>query len=149
MGKYDVLDIAKYFMDSGLFLSNKKLQKLVFYAYVWYLVRNNSSANEINTRLFDSNIEAWVHGPVCPKLYYAYNDNIIRKYDSKKIDEATQELLEMILEVYGKYSGDDLENFTHQEEPWQNARKGCTMFERCTHTIKDTDIYEYYSNQIR
>lgn len=149
MGKYNVLDIAKYFFDSGLFLSNKKLQKLVFYAYAWYLVKNNDNSNNIQNKLFNSRFEAWVHGPVCPELYYAYNDNRIRDYVAKPIEDCdVKNVLKIVLNVYGKYSGEELENFTHREEPWKKARNGCSVFERCTNTIKDIDIYEYYSKQI-
>ena len=148
MGKYDVLDIAKYFIDSELYLSNKKLQKLVYYAYVWYLVKNNNS-NIIKNKLFESKIEAWVHGPVCPKLYYAYNNNTIRDYNVRNIDHDTKKLLEMILAVYGKYNGDTLESFTHREMPWKKAREGYATLERCAQKIEDKDIYEFYSNQIK
>lgn len=148
MKKYNVLDIAKYFVESGILLSHKKLQKLVYYAYVWYLVKNNTSRDDLKNKLFDSNIEAWVHGPVCPDLYYAYNKNLISSYDIKNIDDNTKKILDLIIRIYGKYTGEELEYMTHNEEPWKNARKGCSEDERSNEQLKDIDIYEFYSSKI-
>ena len=148
MKNYNVLDIAKYFVNSGILLSHKKLQKLVYYAYSWYLVKNNKSGNNLNNRLFNSRIEAWVHGPVCPELYYAYNNNKISMYDGKKIDIDTKKILDLIIQIYGKYTGEDLERLTHNEDPWIIARKGYSQYERSSKEVQDTDIYNYYSNRI-
>lgn len=148
MEKYSVLDVAKYFVNSGILLSHKKLQKLVYYAYSWYLVKNNNSSENINNKLFDSRIEAWVHGPVCPELYYAYNNNAITKYNSKVIDIDTKKILDLIVRIYGKYTGEELEKLTHNEEPWKNARRGYSSYERSNKEISDIDIYNFYSSRI-
>lgn len=62
-------DVADYFIwlanDSGSFISNLKLQKLVYYAQAWYLAIYGQS-------LFDEDFEAWVHGPIIPSLYQKY-----------------------------------------------------------------------------
>lgn len=148
MEKYNVLDIAKYFIESGILLNHKKLQKLVYYAYSWYLVKNNISSKDISDRLFNDKIEAWVHGPVCPTLYYSYNDNRIAVYKRKIIDDNTQKILDLIIKIYGKYSGEELEQMTHKEEPWKNARKGCLSYERSNNKIDDIDIHKFYSSKI-
>lgn len=148
MIKYNVLDIAKYFVKSGVLLNHKKLQKMVYYAYSWFLVKNNTNVNNINNRLFESRIEAWVHGPVCPDLYYAYNNNRIAEYTSKQIDEKTRKILNLIIQTYGKYTGEELERMTHIETPWINAREGYSKFERSSKKIKDEDIYNFYSSKI-
>ena len=112
MIEYSVLDIAKYFVNSGVLLNHKKLQKMVYYAYSWYLVKNNTSVHNIKNRLFENRIEAWVHGPVCPDLYYAYNNNRIIEHESKRIDDKTIKVLNLIIETYGKYTGEELEKMT-------------------------------------
>src|SRR3989442_1092083 len=52
--------IANYFLwlsnESGSFLSNLKLQKVLYYAQGWHLGLERQ-------RLFTDQIEAWVHGP--------------------------------------------------------------------------------------
>jgi uncharacterized phage-associated protein len=149
MEKYNVLDIANYMINSKKILSNKKLQKLIYYAYSWYLVKSNNNSRNLNNKLFDSRIEAWVHGPVCPDLYFAYNNNNIKNHTCTKIDEKTKKILDLVLEIYGNYSGDELEYLTHQESPWINAREGYSRFQRCTEKIKDKDIFLFYSHKIK
>lgn len=69
----NVLDVAKYFI---LLSSRKdeppithlKLQKLVYYAHAWYIGLNGPN----NPLVEDDSIEAWVHGPVFPRLYHEY-----------------------------------------------------------------------------
>lgn len=148
MTQYSVLDISKYFVKSGILLNHKKLQKMVYYAYSWYLVKNNTNSESLKKRLFDSRIEAWVHGPVCPDLYYAYNNNNILTYREKEIDSTTQELLNNIISIYGKYTGEELERMTHNEDPWKKARKGYSMYERSNIEINDKDIYDFYSSKV-
>src|SRR3990167_7543121 len=43
-------------------ITNLKLQKLVYYAGVWYFTL-------FNKKLFNDRIEAWIHGPAIPRLY--------------------------------------------------------------------------------
>ncbi len=65
-----VFDVAEYFLsladeEAGDFLSNLKLQKLVYYAQGFHLAL-------FNRPLFMAAIHAWQHGPVVPELYHAY-----------------------------------------------------------------------------
>lgn len=48
-------------------LSNKRLQKLMYYALVKYAYENNGS------KLFKEKFCAWQHGPVVNNIYYAYS----------------------------------------------------------------------------
>ena len=63
--------IAKYFLTKES-MTQKKLQKLVYYAYAWYIVSFNNNVNRIKHLLFIEKPEAWVHGPVFRTLYDAY-----------------------------------------------------------------------------
>lgn len=56
--------IGKYFLTKDN-LTQKKVSKLVFYAYSWYVVLNN----ELKLFLFDEIPEAWMHDPIFPSLY--------------------------------------------------------------------------------
>jgi uncharacterized phage-associated protein len=67
-------DVAQYFLakageDAGDLISNLKLQKLVYYAQGFALVL-------LKKPLFPQCIEAWIHGPVVPALYHAYNSKV-------------------------------------------------------------------------
>jgi uncharacterized phage-associated protein len=72
-------DIANYFIwlanETGSFVSNLKLQKLVYYAQAWHLAIHE-------TALFEEDFEAWVHGPVIPVLYQKY-----KQFSWQPIDE--------------------------------------------------------------
>ena len=60
-----VVDVAQFFANKET-MTHKKLQKLVYYAYAWYIALNNDDCDNIKFRLCQkTNFEAWVHGPVC------------------------------------------------------------------------------------
>ncbi len=66
---FSCFEIADYFIwlanNTGSFISNLKLQKLVYYAQAWYLAIHDQP-------LFNEEFEAWIHGPVIPVLYQKY-----------------------------------------------------------------------------
>lgn len=144
--KFKVFGVAKFFLNKEPFMTHKKLQKLVYYGYVWYLVKNNNDKNELKNRLFDDRIEAWVHGPVCRILYDNYLG--ISNCNVQELEQEEIVILNKVWQIYGKYTGAELENLTHKEEPWKIARGALKPEERCNFTIKDEDIYEYYSRKI-
>jgi len=147
--------IANYFIwkaqrdkDKGP-LTNKKLQKLLFYSQAWNLVFNKK-------KLFSEDIEAWVHGPTVPIVYVEYKDfgsrPISKDIDTSefdKINKIEKKLLDEIWDVYGKYDGDYLEELTHNEEPWQKARKGLEIDESSNNTIDEDVMGEYYTQRLK
>src|SRR5690606_31825912 len=70
---YPVEAVAKWFL-SRKSMSPKKLQKMLYYAYVWVLTLLNESADDLNNRLFEEKFEAWVHGPVIYSVYDQYRE---------------------------------------------------------------------------
>lgn len=143
------VSIAMYFLHKDSTLTDKQIQKLVYYAYCWYIVKKNYGKDEIKEKLFSECPEAWIHGPVFPELYkemtYKRNDFLENKeYENFSLE--TKEFLDTIFEVYGKYSGNELENLTHNEKPWQEARKGIKDYMSSNKKIDDKIILDYYSN---
>ncbi len=147
--------VANWFLHMSS-LSNKKLQKLCYYAYCWYIVFNNdiedieaSSISTIKT-LFPESFQAWIHGPVLPKLYHKYKrygwHNIPKENKKVKIQSDVEELLEQVWDAYGEFSGDELELISHKETPWVKARKSCSIDDACYNEISKKDILEYYSS---
>lgn len=132
-------------------MSPKKLQKMLYYAQSWTITLENENANDIKNRLFKENFEAWVHGPVIPSVYQEYKQygytNIPQINKNVEFDEDIENVLQQVLEVYGDYNGNELENITHQEEPWQNAREGFSSLELCQNVISEKDMFEYYLKQ--
>lgn len=133
---------AKLILSYGSF-SNKKLQKLAYYVYSWYLTIYEE-------KIADIDFEAWVHGPVSPEIYSEYKKyawHKIPKYEgSIEVNSGLQKCVSAILSEYISKSADELEKMTHEEDPWINARKGTKRNQLCKEIINDQDIIEYYKN---
>ena len=71
----DVLDVARYFLSIDPNLTEKQLQKLVYYSYVWYIAKHNRRKSSIKRKLFKEAPEAWLHGPVFYTLYREMKNN--------------------------------------------------------------------------
>lgn len=152
MAKYTVYDVADWFLTKDE-MSPKKLQKLVYYAYAWTLVFHNDDIDNLENKLFDDEIEAWVHGPVNRNLYreYAsYGYHNIEKKESIDVDFSTdiEATLDEVWEAYGEFDGNQLEALTHQEEPWKEARIGLKPMDATDKKINDKTIFEFYSKEI-
>ncbi|CUH91969.1 MAG: DUF4065 domain-containing protein [Bacillota bacterium] len=152
MEKKTVFEVANFFLSKES-MSPKKLQKLVYYAYAWTLAILNEDEINIDYTLFDEPLQAWVHGPVCPDLYYRY-----KCYGWGEIPQCTfihkhlfsveeLDIMEQVWEVYGKFTGNELESITHQEEPWINAREGFQPYEPCQVNLDNKIIFRYYNKQ--
>ena len=149
--KLTVFDVANFFSSKER-MTHKKLQKLVYYAYAWYIALNNDSKDNIQNVLYqDTVFEAWVHGPVCHKLYDKYSNNygMVDKYTGKLNPLITGELekfLNKIYKTFSKFTGDDLETMTHREMPWQNARNTLPPSAPSNNPILKTDMFVYYNS---
>lgn len=125
-------------------VSNKKLQKLSYYVYSWYLTI-------YGRKIADARYEAWEHGPVCRRLYNKYKKhgwNVIPKYEGFVLanDEEIQ-FIQSVISIYGDYTADELERMTHLESPWLNARAELEKSGLSDVFISDSDIMECYSNK--
>ncbi|MFP3721351.1 DUF4065 domain-containing protein [Niallia circulans] len=140
----DVEDVASAFLSIES-MTPKKLQKLCYYAYSWYLTLYRD-------RLFTERFEAWIHGPVAPKLYRKYKlygRSEIPMSDSPinlDSDNPISEIITMVYNSYGHLDGDELEHLTHLEAPWLTARAGLTADEPSNNELEDYIIEDYYRN---
>ena len=68
-----------------------------------------------------------------PSLYSKYKDyywHEVEKIQNVEIDnDDLLTFLNNVWEIFGKYSADELEYMTHQEEPWKKARVGLSPVE--------------------
>lgn len=154
MTLYNKLDsITDYFIDKNnkdkKGLSNKKLQKLLYYSQAWNLVF-------FGKRLFKEDIEAWMHGPAIPYIYFKYKDfgfNDINKKINKDIfKELTKDetkLLDDIWNTYGNRDADSLELLTHSEKPWREARGSKAPYESSSNVISVDSMKKYYEQRIK
>jgi uncharacterized phage-associated protein len=129
--------------ESGSFLSNLKLQKLLYYVQAWHLA-------VYGRPLFPEKFQAWIHGPVIPEIYRRYEGyqwrNIDEGAERPALDERTIEFIEEILEEYGPLDARRLEYLTRREDPWIAARKGIDLDEPCFAEI-DEGVMEWCYRQ--
>lgn len=151
--KVSALSVAEYFLNKSNAedkpLTNKKLQKLVYYAQAWSMVLRNQ-------RLFDDKVEAWVHGPAIKSVYdnyKGYGFSTIKKSPDEKVIEAIpaeiKKLLDSIWSVYGKFDADYLEMLTHSEAPWQQAREGLQTSENSENEITVESMKDFYGQKLQ
>ncbi len=125
----------KMALEAKLPVTQMKLQKLIFFAHGWHLAICDAP-------LVDETFEAWPYGPVIPSVYHEFKmfgvlgiDMLGTTYTCTQngfewlppgISDCTgtvQNLLKKIWDVYGKYSGTQLSNMTHQSNtPWALMR---------------------------
>lgn len=138
----NIFEVARYFLNA-MPMTHKKLQKMCYYAYVWYYILKND-------RLFENKFEAWEHGPVDPNLYQEYKKYKYHTIDEKyhlDINEDIKVFLDMILDKYGNLNAGDLEDLSHLELPWKVARGSKLSFESSNDPIEDKYIYEFYPKE--
>ncbi len=147
--------VAKWFLSMST-MSNKKLQKLCYYAYCWFIVLFNdiesireSEFADIQT-LWEEHFQAWIHGPVLPCLYNRYKKygwhDIPMVTTKPNLPEDIEELLQEVWDAYAGFSADELEAISHEELPWKKARMNLGSGEACSNEISEFDILEYYSS---
>ncbi len=120
------IDIARYFLrlsdieEEPEGISNLKLQKLLYYAQSYYLAI-------FDEPLFEDQICAWTHGPVCPNVYHAFkhhgrNPIPLAADDLQDLTLAQDQidLLNEVYQVYGQFSAWKLRNLTHEDLPWKD-----------------------------
>lgn len=146
-----IFEIANYFIyksnkDDIQDLTNKKLNKLLYYSQAWYYTLRSST-------LFDNEIKAWVHGPVIIDIYrkykkYGFNrilENVFES-DFKNITPSQKEFLDEVWMVYGRKDASYLELLSHNEPPWQIARCGLSSLDNSDNNITLESMKEYYSS---
>lgn len=139
--KPDIDEVAKWFLSKEP-MTHKKLQKLCYYAVAWGYALYGE-------QLFENDeFQAWVHGPVSPKLYRKYKVNgwqeIAKLKTAPKFDDRVIRLLESVWATYGDKDGDELEALSHNERPWREARAGLSEEDRGENIIKPEAMHGYY-----
>ena len=84
--------------------------------------------------LFLEECQAWIHGPVYPDVYNMFRDfkyspiedDRFAVFDGTedRLTEEEKEVIDHVLNTFGRYSGRVLEQITHCERPWKDARDG-------------------------
>lgn len=143
---FTCFNIADYFIrlanETGSFLSNLKLQKLVYYAQAWHLAL-------YDTPLFSEDFQAWIHGPVIPDLYQKYKHfgwQPILADSHPELPKETEVFLDEVAQEYFAVDGYELEQMTHTELPWKKAREKLAPDEPSQAIIEKDWMKEYYKS---
>jgi|SRR5690606_8936426 len=154
---YSINAISDYIINAckieGNFnLSVLKHQKLLYYVQAWHLAFNHKPA-------FEGEFEAWVHGPVNRTIYNLYKDTHYIYSDmelsdikdnnfASRLDQDIVNHINSVLEVYASMSGSELEELTHRELPWLEARDGIGPYSRCEKAISEKTMGDYYRRRL-
>lgn len=142
-------DVALYVLrllsSSEKEVSSMKLQKICFYIQGWFAAKNGRE-------LFVNDFQAWRLGPVSPRLYKMHagravislDDNVIQG-NVEKICESDKNFISNIVAVYGRYTGLQLSDMSHSQEPWVNARRGVPEGSACKNEITIESMQSYFS----
>lgn len=143
--------VIKYVNNMGHEVNHLKLQKLIYYTDAWHSVF-------IGKPLIIEDFQAWMHGPVVRTLWdYYKGESILNGVISYRDDptdlmlDVTFEQMEIIndvLDEYGDKSSYYLECLTHDEYPWQHARRGYAPSDKCTNIIPKEIIKQFYEEKL-
>lgn len=100
-------------------ITNLELQKLLYYIQGLSLFVYKKVA-------FKERILAWDYGPIVYEIYSKYKEyknNEIDVIQEQKLSDGLEKIIEIVIDSYGKYTGGQLINLTHEEEPWQSTNK--------------------------
>ena len=160
----DIKDMAVYtglsLIMKGMSVSPLKLQKILYYEQSWHMVffgRENT--------LFEDIPQAWVNGPVYPKIYHEYKGKVTLMSDnlsasdfySGNIEDRLKSLIAMfgwnkeqiecidsVITLYGAKTQDQLVMMTHIEDPWCEKRGDLLPFERSNEYMSLDSMHDYY-----
>lgn len=141
------VDVANFFVDLSAsmeeeLMTNLKVNKLVYFAQAWSLVR-------LKRPLFEEDILAWPYGPVIKSVYDAFRpcgkNNIEHVFGCYSQDKFNDEELNLLVDValeYGQYTSTTLVNITHKpNSPWSQVYK-----DHENSVISLESIRKYFSN---
>lgn len=143
----DLLAVISYIFSYEREVTPLALQKLLYYVQGTHLAIYGKP-------LFNETCEAWVHGPVYRDVYNMFRDFKYNPIDddrfsplkecSSTLSPEAMNVIDMVLDTFGMYSGKVLEGITHKEAPWIEARKGLLPEETSNTKITLESMIEYF-----
>lgn len=142
-----LLTISYIFKTAGE-VTPLALQKMLYFIQGIYMVL-------FNVELFNEDCEAWAHGPVFRDVYdvfknFKYNpidDTRFSMFQNRfnELSDNVKQVINLVVESFGMYSGKTLERITHGEAPWKDARSNCLPDEPSNEVISKEAIKQYFS----
>lgn len=171
--KNDIVNyiIWKYQNDFNNQISPIKLQKSLYFLYVWWIekvyqdkLKNELEDSEVDDYfysqidmskckeyLFQSNFEAWQYGPVDPKIYrtYKYGDDMDNELTPSNLDVSNKENGQVIINFIDNaldkiFNTNDftLVDLSHEDDCWNKAYRNDK-----NHTMYEEDIKNEYESR--
>ena len=154
----DSLLVCEYILQRGGSMSHLKLQKILYYTQAMHLAY-------FDRPLIEDDFQAWLHGPVSRKVYDSvkglsklYNEvsyspaqweaETPDKLLAKMLTDEQFEVVNDTIDGYSKMTSSQLENLSHSEYPWLNARIGYRVADRCEVVIEKSVMAKFYKSQI-
>ena len=142
-----MLSVISYVFERSDEITPLALQKILYYIQGMYMAL-------FDKELYVEDCVAWVHGPVYESVYnlfksFKYNpiddDRFVLLKDRfQTLNQEEKEMIDLVLETFGMYSGKTLERITHQEEPWKQAREGYLPTDSSKVKIEKEAIKAYF-----
>jgi uncharacterized phage-associated protein len=155
--KIDSIELAKFILAKLGAMPHLKLQKLVYYIEAWHLAIFEES-------IIRDDFEAWMHGPVCKRVWKAFRDatapvygmvalepkdvRLAIKTAESSLSKDQIELIGDVLIEYGDKTSYYLECLTHSELPWREARRGVPPDAGSVETISKKTMKEFYQKAL-
>jgi uncharacterized phage-associated protein len=109
--------------------------------------------------MFDEEFQAWVHGPVSRKIFDRFKEgkslysqiteaDVRSGFNLDVIDDEVSRKIDSVLDLYGGFTGDQLEELTHEELPWIEARGDLSPTARSETVISEDTMGRYYRARI-
>lgn len=144
-----MLSVISYIFEKAREVTPLALQKMLYFIEGFFMAF-------YNTTLYKEDCVAWLHGPVYEAVYDIFKtfkfspiDDlrfVILKNRFNDLSQREKEVIDLIVDSFGMYSGKALEVITHKEEPWINARKGFSPTEPSRVCIPKKDIEKYFKD---
>lgn len=143
-----VLNLSQYIFDRLDPLAPVeaiKMQKLLYYCQAWSLATRGLG-------IFPDRVQAWKHGPVVASIYPLHRGDIVLDNwvvgDGAKLSSEDQAIANAVIDVYGGFTGWELRDLTHREDPWKRAWEESGQGLIQGHEIKPKSMESYYRSKI-
>jgi len=137
----NVDDVAAAVLRRVGTMETMKLQKLLYYSQAWHVAITDEP-------LFEDEIQAWSKGPVVDRVWQERkgwrNVTSWPQGNADNISGPSAMVVDLVCSVYGRLSGDDLSELTHDEEPWRATRGDLPESARANRTIPLELMRDFY-----
>lgn len=144
-----LLSTISYIFERMQEVTPLALQKILYFIQGLFLARYGEP-------LYEEDCFAWVHGPVYESVYDMFRDFRYNPIDDTRfsilknrfqsLNGQEKEVIDLVIDTFGMYSGKVLETITHGEAPWQEAREGYWPTESSNVMISKASMQRYFKS---